>query len=135
MKLSNRLFSAFSLSLGLSLPLTACSTGLPTALSSGQTSVSPAKQAATQTATETLHVRFAQGQTAQRSGQTSGFRTQLANLNQIAFVRLSVTGQGIGTAIQSDWIAVNNQTFSATLSGVPQSEGQLRIVTAQAYDA
>lgn len=132
MALSTRLFSVLSLSLGLSIHLTACSKGLSTALSTGPFPVSSAAQTTTKTATETLLVRFAQSQT---GGQTSGFRTQWANLGQIAFLRLSVSGQGIGTAIQSDWIAVNNQTLSATLSGVPQSEGQLRVVTAQAYDA
>lgn len=65
----------------------------------------------------------------------TGFRTQLARFEQIAFLRLTVKGAGISTPISSEQVAVTSNSLSVSLDNIPLEAGKLRVVTAQAFDA
>ncbi|MGV3525073.1 MAG: hypothetical protein ACO1RX_12655 [Candidatus Sericytochromatia bacterium] len=118
--------------LALSLALTTwtlsgCSPSAPLSSLSPQPAA-PAKLTAARQ-TETLTIRLALNQP---------FRTQFASPAEVAFVKVSVTGDGIAGAIThtgAAFLPVVNGQVSATVVGIPQNAGDLRIVRAQAYAA
>lgn len=72
------------------------------------------------------------------AAQKPAFNTQFADYSHLAFVKVSVSGQGISSPLSNDggdFIAVSGKSFSATISNVPQQNGGVRVVTAWGYDA
>jgi len=114
--------------LSLSFCLSACSPNTPGALQ--QAANLPTSTLVADSATagprERITVRFE---------FPSGFRTQLARFEQIAFLRLTVKGEGISTPISSEQVAVTSNSLSLSVGNIPLEAGKLRVVTAQAFDA
>lgn len=71
----------------------------------------------------------------------AGFRTQIADVSEVKFFKLSIVGEGITETLRPDGadadglIPVVNGQATATLSNIPIRPGKLRIVTAQGYGA
>jgi hypothetical protein len=118
----NHLFS-----LSLSLSFVACQVSAPLVQVPVTTvSLAPARNA--QMPKEQIHVTL---------GQNAGFTTQEAQISQLAFVQIMVTGDGITTPITSSGglIPVTNGNVNAVVSGIPQNDGKIRFVEVQGYDA
>lgn len=67
----------------------------------------------------------------------SGFRTQLAQFEQLAFVQVTLMGEGISTPIRQngdEFLAVTGNTLSTTLSNIPINEGKLRLVQVKGFN-
>ena len=69
---------------------------------------------------------------------TSGFRTQLAQPEQLAFIKVTLVGEGIATPITQDgdeFLPVNGGSINATLSNIPTDNGKLRLVRVEGFNA
>ncbi|MGV3523899.1 MAG: hypothetical protein ACO1RX_06710 [Candidatus Sericytochromatia bacterium] len=67
-----------------------------------------------------------------------GFRTQLVDASRLAFVQVSLTGEGIDGTITHDgaaYLPVSGDSIEATLSDIPLNSGDLRLVRVRGYDA
>ncbi|HEY9839979.1 MAG: hypothetical protein ACAI44_25430 [Candidatus Sericytochromatia bacterium] len=67
----------------------------------------------------------------------TGFHTQLAGTGQLAFVKIEVRGQGIGssrTHTGPEYLPAAGE-ISATVDNIPRSDGQLRVIILRGYDA
>lgn len=113
------------LALSLSFSLVACQSQLPEALSS----LSPADNSLRSSGRETLSVDLS---------LPAGFFTQFADSSRLAFVRISVAGQGLSGAVDADgpiFQTVSGSALAATISNLTPSEGAIRVVTVQGYDS
>ena len=69
---------------------------------------------------------------------TSGFRTQLVQPEQLAFIKVTLVGEGIATPITQDgdeFLPVNGDSINATLSNIPTDNGKLRLVRVEGFNA
>ena len=69
---------------------------------------------------------------------TSGFRTQLVQPEQLAFIKVTLVGEGIATPITQDgdeFLPVNGGSINATLSNIPTDNGKLRLVRVEGFNA
>jgi len=138
MKTYPRFLRLFSLSsaLSLTLALGACT---PAGLSPSRGPVSalqsPLQQIPTTAATQTVHFNYKRPVKMPRS-----FGIRAVNPDDVKYIKLSLVGAGIDGAIYNSggsngFIAVVDGQANTSISGVPMMPGQLRIVTAQGYDA
>ena len=119
----------FALSLSLSLALAACSpqpVQLQVPARSG--ALTPAFVSAAPQGRESLSFRFP---------RPAGFRTLLAEPDRLAFISMSLTGDGIeGTrSNQGGLIPVSGEATTLTISDLPIQPDKLRVVTLTGYDA
>ncbi len=130
-------------SMSLSLSLLACQISAPL--------IAPTPEAGSQLkafeipAKSTLQAGFsAQVQSSAKYDQitiqwadSQAFRTQLADPSKLAFVKVSLTGEGISVPIRQDgaeFLPVTSN-LSATLSGISNVDGKLRLIQVQGYDS
>ena len=69
---------------------------------------------------------------------TSGFRTQLVQPEQLAFIKVTLVGEGIATPITQDgdeFLAVTGDSINTTLSNIPTDNGKLRLVRVEGFNA
>jgi hypothetical protein len=122
----NHLFS-----LSLSLTFVACQVSAPLVQSPIDPSIATVSQ------TSVHHVQMPEEQIRVTLGSHSGFTTQEAQIDQLAFVQIMVTGDGISTPITSSdgLVPVTNGNVNTVVSGIPQNDGKIRFVEMQGYDA
>lgn len=108
--------------LALSLTLAACQATVPL-------TQSLQKPAQSVSATEQVHVSL---------GEISRFHAAFANSSLLAYIKISVSGQGLSSPVSADGVAflpVSGGSLTATISNLPISDGGIRVVTAKGYDA
>lgn len=123
--------TALTLSLGLSLSLTACAP---------QSLQSPATPDLFQNPLQSPH----QGQHQEvfftyraPSDSVNTFQTQAVDTAELAFIKLTLVGEGLSGAIENvgGFIPVTQGKAAASIRNVPIQPGNVRIVTVQGYDA
>jgi hypothetical protein len=134
----------YLLSMTLSLSLMACQVAAPL-VSAPDTSPSHARTmvalpAKTSIAVDHTAQLQSNGNTEQVRLQlnTPGFRTQLAQPEQLAFIQVTLIGEDISDPIYQDGVAflpVSGDSLTATLSDIPTRNGKLRLVQVQGFNA
>ncbi len=133
------------LSISLSLSLIACQVSAP--LVSAPTANTALLQTQPSDQTSDQPVALNHGVSLHFAGNTEhlrlqlqlpGFRTQLAQPEQLAFVKVTLVGEGIATPITQDgdeYLPVNGDSLNVTLSNIPTDNGKLRLVRVEGFNA
>ncbi len=67
----------------------------------------------------------------------TGFRTQLAQVQQLAYIQVTLTGEGISIPVRhngAEYLPVSTN-LTASLSGISNVAGKLRLLQVQGYDS